>query len=468
MVATSAVTTSAKAASTEPKVDIRGLWKIFGHTSSDGTVPEDIASKSKAELREEDDLVLALKDVDFEVQTGETFVVMGLSGSGKSTLVRTLIRLIEPSYGEILIDGQDIRQLDEKELTEFRRRKTAMVFQHFGLLPHRTVLQNAAWGLEVQDVPKEEREERARETLAMVGLQGWEDYRPSALSGGMQQRVGLARAIAADPDILLMDEPFSGLDPLIRRDMQNELVRLQEQLQKTIIFITHDLAEALKLGTRIAIMRDGVVIQVGTPEEILEHPADEYVAEFVRDVRRSAVVTVRSLLESDGLAVTVGDTASPQAAMDRMSNAGQVCGFVVDSTGHYLGVVSFKSAAEANQRGDSTILDCCVTDECPALAVDLPVESAMPIVRYEDGALPVIDDEGLLVGSLRPSTVMKTMDEEAREATEARENPTTSSTLQMEQASIVSEDAAEREDAVPVGAQAGSGGRGSADADRGE
>jgi glycine betaine/proline transport system ATP-binding protein len=408
----------------QPRVSVRGLWKVFGHKSDGGEIPEDLRSKSKQALREEDGLVLALKDVSFEVQQGETFVVMGLSGSGKSTLVRTLTRLIEPSYGEVLVDNEDVLQYSDKELVEFRRTKTAMVFQHFGLLPHRTVLENAAWGLEVQNMPKAERLAKAREMLELVGLKGWEDYPPSALSGGMQQRVGLARAIAADPDVLLMDEPFSGLDPLIRRDMQNELIRLQEHLKKTLIFITHDLAEALKLGTHIAIMRDGVVIQIGTPEEILAAPADDYVAEFVRDVRRTSVVTLRTLMEQPILQLR--ESQSPKEAMDAMSQKGLVSSFVVDRHGCYLGVVSFAAAAEAAVRGDETLVDACIDNECPTLVVDTPVESALPIVQHEEGALPVTDGDGRLVGTVQPSSVMDAMVQEAQEMTEAREAATRS------------------------------------------
>jgi len=415
-----------------PKLSVRGLWKIFGHTSRGPQVPEHLATKSKADMREEDGIVLALKDVSFDVYPGETFVVMGLSGSGKSTLVRTLIRLIEPSYGQVFVDGQDITSYTDDQLVEFRRNKTAMVFQHFGLLPHRTVIENAGWGLEVQNVPQEERLEKARATLELVGLKGWENNRPGQLSGGMQQRVGLARAIAADPDILLMDEPFSGLDPLIRRDMQNELVRLQDRLKKTLVFITHDLTEALKLGTRIAIMRDGIVIQMGTPEEILSNPANDYVAEFVRDVRRSTIVTVRTLMAEAPLELR--DSLSPREAMDKMADAGVVSAFVVDATGHYMGVAGFAATEKANKNGDATIVSCCVVDEYPTLTVDLTVESALPIVHYAEGELPVLDSDGRPVGSLTRSKVLQAMVDEAAEATGIRESGT--SALEMEQASL--------------------------------
>jgi glycine betaine/proline transport system ATP-binding protein len=283
----------------DARVSVQGLWKIFGGRQVSDLTP-DIQSMTKTEMKEQRGQVLALKDVSFDVFPAETFVVMGLSGSGKSTLVRTLIRLIEPTFGEIRVDGEDILRFSEQELIDFRRTKTAMVFQHFGLLPHRNVLENVGWGLEVRGVAEKVREEKALEALELVGLQGWGEYRPSMLSGGMQQRVGLARALAADPDVLLMDEPFSGLDPLIRRDMQTELLRLQERFRKTIIFITHDLNEALKLGERIAIMRDGVIVQVGTGQEILNEPADDYVADFTRDVRESALnVPIRQPVEAN-------------------------------------------------------------------------------------------------------------------------------------------------------------------------
>ncbi|MBL76100.1 MAG: glycine/betaine ABC transporter ATP-binding protein [Chloroflexi bacterium] len=284
----------------KPQVSVQGLWKIFGNNIPSQVTPE-LAERSKAQLREEEGLVLALKDVSFDVHKGETFVVMGLSGSGKSTLVRTLIRLIEPNFGAIEFEGEDILQYDANALIQFRRSKTAMVFQHFGLLPHRNVRENVAWGLEVRGIKSDERLQIADETLEVVGLQGWGEYRPSMLSGGMQQRVGLARALAADPDVLLMDEPFSGLDPLIRRDMQNELLHLQEKFKKTIIFITHDMNEALKIGDRIAIMRDGLVVQIGTGDEILNDPADDYVSEFTRDVREAVLLTQSSSRQESGV-----------------------------------------------------------------------------------------------------------------------------------------------------------------------
>ncbi len=398
--------------SAKPRVNVRGLWKLFGRDLP-SEISASVQDKSKAELREEDGVVLALKDVSFSVLPGETFVVMGLSGSGKSTLVRALIRLIEPTFGEIEVDGEDVLKYNEEQLIQFRRTKTAMVFQHFGLLPHRTVEENAAWGLEVQGIPKEERLNRAREMLDLVGLKGWETYRPGALSGGMQQRVGLARAMAADPSVLLMDEPFSGLDPLIRRDMQNELIRLQQQMHKTIIFITHDLNEALKLGDHIAIMRDGAVIQQGTGEEILAHPADDYVTEFVRDVRKSAIITLRSLMQRP--TVRILSTMSPKEGMDALAERGEVAGFVTDQRGLFVGCASFATLAEASQRGDELVTDGLCDDIMPVSA-DLSVSAGLPLVKSVSGAVPLIDEDGRLAGQVLPGALIDLMEQESIEA----------------------------------------------------
>jgi glycine betaine/proline transport system ATP-binding protein len=276
-------------------VSCRGVWKVYG-PRADAIIGSPDASLPRAELLEKTGCVAAVRDVTFDVAEGEVFVVMGLSGSGKSTLVRLINRLHDPTAGQVLIDGEDVAQLDEERLREVRRRKISMVFQHFGLFPHRRIVDNVAFGLEVQGVEKDERTARANEVLEVVGLGGWGNSYPDELSGGMQQRVGLARALATDPEIMLFDEPFSALDPLIRRDMQDQVVKLQRELKKTMIFITHDLMEALKLGNRIAIMKDGAFVQVGTPEEVVAHPADGYVADFIRDVPRAHVLTARTIM----------------------------------------------------------------------------------------------------------------------------------------------------------------------------
>lgn len=278
-----------------PKVSLRGLYKIFG--PDDQAMMEHVrAGMGKPELLDEHRHVLGLQDINVDMQAGEITVVMGLSGSGKSTLIRHLNRLIEPTAGEILIDGEDVMQLNQTDLRRMRQEKMSMVFQKFALLPHRTVLQNAAMALEVQDVPKAKREAEATKWLARVGLDGYENRYPSELSGGMQQRVGIARALTSNSDIMLMDEAFSALDPLIRTDMQNLLLELQLELKKTIVFITHDLDEALKLADHLVILKDGAVIQQGEPQGILLNPADPYIEDFVSDINRARVLRVRSVM----------------------------------------------------------------------------------------------------------------------------------------------------------------------------
>ncbi|WP_338899417.1 glycine betaine/L-proline ABC transporter ATP-binding protein [Streptomyces sp. TG1A-60] len=275
-----------------PVFSVHKLWKVFGPKAE--RVPgSELADLPADELRRRTGCTVAVRDVSFDVRKGEVFVVMGLSGSGKSTLVRCLTRLIEPTSGGLEIDGEDVLAMDRNRLRELRRHRAAMVFQHFGLLPHRSVLDNVAYGLEIQGVGKLDRRAQAMKMVAKVGLAGMEHRRPTQLSGGQQQRVGLARALAVDPEVLLFDEPFSALDPLIRRDMQEEVIRLHREEGRTMLFITHDLQEALKLGDRIALMRDGRIVQCGTPEEIVAAPADDYVRDFVRDVPREQVITAR-------------------------------------------------------------------------------------------------------------------------------------------------------------------------------
>jgi len=276
----------------EVAVHVDGLWKIFG-PKADKIMEGPDAQLSRKELQDKTGHVVGVRDVSFDVAPGEVFVVMGLSGSGKSTLVRLLTRLIEPTAGTVQLYGEDITAMNDRALLDTRRRRVSMVFQHFGLLPHRKVIDNVAFGLEVRGEGKGERRNRAQEMVDLVGLQGYENNFPDQLSGGMQQRVGLARALAADPDILMFDEPFSALDPLIRRDMQNEVIRLHHEVGKTMVFITHDLAEALKLGDRILIMRDGEIVQIGTPDEVVGAPADDYVKDFTSDVPRSHVLTLK-------------------------------------------------------------------------------------------------------------------------------------------------------------------------------
>ncbi|WP_030981173.1 quaternary amine ABC transporter ATP-binding protein [Streptomyces sp. NRRL S-1813] len=335
---------------------VRNLWKVFGPKAE--RIPEDssVAGLSAQELREQTGCVAAVRDVSFDVHKGEVFVVMGLSGSGKSTLVRCLTRLIEPTSGDLEMDGEDVRAMDRNALRELRRRRAAMVFQHFGLLPHRTVVDNVAYGLEIQGMGKTERREKANEMVDKVGLAGMEKRRPGQLSGGQQQRVGLARALAVDPEVLLFDEPFSALDPLIRRDMQEEVVRLHREEGRTMVFITHDLAEALRIGDRIALMRDGEIVQLGTPEEIVGSPADDYVRDFVRDVPREQVLTVRRAMrpaeagEADEGPALGPDTLISDAIEAVVRSGGAVR--VVDG-GRCLGIVDHECLLNVVARLDS-------------------------------------------------------------------------------------------------------------------
>jgi glycine betaine/proline transport system ATP-binding protein len=328
---------------TQPALSVKHLWKVFGPNAEKliGTPDLDLSRK---ELQAKSGHVIGVKDVSFDVAPGEVFVVMGLSGSGKSTLVRLLTRLIEPTAGTVELFGEDVTGMSEETLREVRRRKISMVFQHFGLLPHKKVIDNVAFGLEVRGENKTQRRARAQNMVDLVGLSGYEQNFPDQLSGGMQQRVGLARALANDPDILMFDEPFSALDPLIRRDMQNEVIRLHKEVGKTMVFITHDLAEALKLGDRIMILRDGEIIQIGTPDEVVGAPADDYVKDFVSDVPRSHVLTLKWVMrppadDREGMdAPTLPEsTIVRDAARIVLDHQGVVR--VVDDAGSFVGVV---------------------------------------------------------------------------------------------------------------------------------
>ena len=326
-----------------PKISCKNIWKIFG-PYPERTLESLDRSLSRATVQAQTGHVIAVKDVSFQVMTGECFVVMGLSGSGKSTLVRCISRLIEPTSGEVIIDGQDITAFKQKELLELRRHKMAMVFQHFGLFPHRKVIDNISYGLEVRGVGKQERTAKAMEILTLVGLDGWDQNYPRELSGGMQQRVGLARALAVDPEILIFDEPFSALDPLIRREMQDELLSLQDTMHKTMVFITHDFLEAIKMGDHIAIMKDGVISQIGTPEEIVTNPADDYVREFTEDVPRYKVLSAGKVMRTPSQNVAGGGyepiltTAKLDSLMERIAGS-DVPLPVVDAAGQLVGEI---------------------------------------------------------------------------------------------------------------------------------
>ncbi|WP_337183189.1 glycine betaine/L-proline ABC transporter ATP-binding protein [Shinella sp.] len=330
-------------------IEVRNLYKIFGPRGAD-YVDAVKNGLGKAELNQKYGHVLGLRDINISMPAGGIMVVMGLSGSGKSTLIRHINRLIDPTAGEVLYDGVDVCRMNESDLRDFRRHKTAMVFQKFALLPHRTVLENTVYGLEIQGVAAAEREKRAQEWIARVGLAGFENHYPNQLSGGMQQRVGLARALTNDADILLMDEAYSALDPLIRVDMQTVLLDLQKELKKTVVFITHDLDEALRLGDKIAILRDGMVVQQGTGQEIVLNPADEYITAFVKEVNRGRVVNVETIMaplsgNPEGMPVTKGTVL--ETAARAMTAANQTLAHVVDEAGKPIGAVSLSAIIAA-------------------------------------------------------------------------------------------------------------------------
>ena len=336
-------------------ISCRKVWKIFGPNPG-GIRPLIDQGLTRNEILTQTGHVIAVRDVSFDVRPGEIFVVMGLSGSGKSTLIRCLSRLIEPTAGEIVVDGQNIVGFDTEQLRALRRHKMSMVFQRFGLFPHRTILENVSYGLEVQGIKKAERHSQAQQVLEMVGLKGWEQYYPHELSGGMQQRVGLARALAVDPEILLCDEPFSALDPLIRREMQDELLRLQKTLNKTLVFITHDFLEALKLGHHIAIMKDGEIVQLGKPEEIVAHPINDYVREFTRDVPRIKILTARTIMR-----VAVADPDGEHVSVHADTNLEALIGLtavsddplvVLDDDNCVIGMVDRTAVLQALTEGN--------------------------------------------------------------------------------------------------------------------
>ena len=375
-------------------IEARHLSKVFGPRPK-AALARLHAGATKEEVLAETGNTVGLFDVSIAVEPGETYVVMGLSGSGKSTLIRHLNRLIDPTEGEIVVDGVDILSLSIRELERFRRKKMAMVFQRFGLLPHRTVLDNIGYGLEIQGIPRAERARRAAEWVETVGLAGYEKHYPAELSGGMQQRVGLARALCADAEILLMDEAFSALDPLIRGQMQDLLLGLQARLHKTIVFITHDLDEALRLGNRIAILKDGVLSQVGTPVEILLEPADAYVRAFVKDVNRARVLTVEAVMRPPPLRLT---DETLEEALAAMQAQGQKFGFVVGDTG-YRGVVTRDavSAAIASRTGPG-IADIAIA--APTIEPGASLAEALPATLASEFPLAVVDAEGDLAGIL--------------------------------------------------------------------
>ena len=385
------------------KIEIKDLSILFGPEKAKAKKMIK-QGKSKQEILKETGCTIAVRNANLEIEEGEMFVIMGLSGSGKSTLVRCINRLNEPSMGEIWLSGRYITSLSDKELLQIRRKEMAMVFQHFGLLPHRTVLSNIAFGLELQGVPKEEREKKAYESIAVVGLKGYENQRVDELSGGMQQRVGLARALANDPEVLLMDEAFSALDPLIREQMQDELLDLQEKMKRTIVFITHDLDEAIKLGDRIAIMKDGEVVQVGTPEEILTDPADDYVTRFTESVDRGRVVTASSIMLTQPIVVRIRKDG-PEAIIRKMREKRLYALPVIGTDEQFLGEIRLKDVLRLRKEGTRDI-SSIVMKEVPSVLENMTVEDMLPLLPKVQQALPVVDENNRLKGVVSTSAII--------------------------------------------------------------
>ncbi len=382
------------------KVRVEHLTKIFGKKKQQAfaMIQE---QRSKNEILEKTGATVGVYDVNFEVNEGEIFVIMGLSGSGKSTLIRLLNRLIEPSGGDIYIDGVDIAKMSKEELREVRRHKINMVFQSFGLFPHRTILENTEYGLEVRGVSKEERTQKAEKALDNSGLLSFKDQYPDQLSGGMQQRVGLARALANDPEILLMDEAFSALDPLIRREMQDELLELQANVQKTIIFITHDLNEALRIGDRIALMKDGQIMQIGTGEEILTNPANQYVRDFVEDVDRSKVLTAQNIMVP---ALTTNiEIDGPSVALNRMRKEEVSMLLAVDKRRHLKGSLTAESAREA--RKNNLTLKDVIDKNVKKIDKDMLVTDIFNLIYDSPTPLAVVENDRLIGVVIRGSVI---------------------------------------------------------------
>ena len=385
------------------KIEIKNLSILFG-SEKNRAKKMILKGKSKQEILKETGCTVAVRNANLEIEEGEMFVIMGLSGSGKSTLLRCINRLNEPTMGEIRVNGIDITRSSDKELLQIRRKELAMVFQHFGLLPHRTVLSNVSFGLELQGVPKEEREKKAQESIELVGLKGYENQRVDELSGGMQQRVGLARALANNPEVLLMDEAFSALDPLIREQMQDELLLLQEKMKRTIVFITHDLDEAIKLGDRIAIMKDGEVVQVGTPEEILTDPANAYVTRFTESVDRGRIVTASSIMLKQPIVVRI-KRDGPEAIFRKMRERRLYALPVIGNDDQFIGEIQYKDVLKLRKEGSKDV-SSIVQKEVPSVLENTTVEDMLPLLPKVRQALPVVNEENRLVGVVSPYAII--------------------------------------------------------------
>ncbi len=389
---------------TVPLISIQGLYKVFG------TKPKTVMPMVKDGMPKDDILAktghtVGLKDINLDINKGQIYVIMGLSGSGKSTLIRHLNRLIEPTEGKIIVDGEDVMELGQKGLEQFRRNRMSMVFQRFGLMPHRTVIENIAYGLTVQGMNKVDRAAKAGEWLEIVGLSGYENQYPSQLSGGQQQRVGLARALCTDADILLMDEAFSALDPLIRSEMQDQLIELQEKLHKTIVFITHDLDEALRLGDRIAILKDGELVQEGAPADILLHPATAYVEAFVKDVNRARALTVETVMKPPAHRITTGTIAE---ALQQMKTFSKDYGYYCTDDG-YQGFLLQTTLEEAAKKDGDKAIEQGLFEDLPHISPDTVLEEIIPESMEANYPLPVVDEDGDLQGNLPRSSLAEVL-----------------------------------------------------------
>ncbi|MDD3023717.1 MAG: glycine betaine/L-proline ABC transporter ATP-binding protein [Syntrophomonadaceae bacterium] len=394
------------------KIEVKNLSMIYGGVPEKALEMID-KGLNNDQIRKQTKQVVGIKKVSFSVDEGEIFVIMGLSGSGKSTLLRCLNGLNKASAGSIIIDGKDISRVNPQELRTIRREKMAMVFQRFALLPHRSVKDNVAYGLEIQGIVREERYDKVMNVLTMVGLEAWADYYPVNLSGGMQQRVGIARALAMEPDILLMDEPFGALDPLIRQDMQDELIEIQKKLHKTIIFITHDLDEALKIGDRIALMKDGEIVQMGHAEDILFSPINEYVARFVENVDRSRALTASSVMVKPRSVVYPKD--GPRVALHVMERFGMSGLFVTDRNGVLIGYVLAEDAGRISDTGERQ-LDSIIIKEVPSVAPDTSLADILEVIAHTQIPVAVVDEQNSLKGVLVRGSVIAGLAGQRKEA----------------------------------------------------
>ncbi len=402
------------------KIRVRNLSKVFGNQPKKALELRDQGLK-RPEILEQTGQTLGLANIDFDVYEGELLVIMGLSGSGKSTLIRCLNRLIEPTAGEIVIDGENIPELGDKALLECRRRHFSMVFQNFALFPHRTVQQNTEFGLEVRGVDRVERTETARKALRQVGLDGWEDAYPNQLSGGMQQRVGLARALANDASVLLMDEAFSALDPLIRGDMQQELLELQHRMQKTTVFITHDLDEALTIGDRIVLLKDGEIVQIGTPEEILTRPADDYVRRFIEGVDKSRILTAESAMRK--VRATVRENDGPRTALRKMREHSIDSIYITDRDRRLVGLIEADAASRALEQGLEKVTDA-MTQDFRTVSPGEPLHNLFAMFHERSFPIAVVDDARRLLGVVVKGAVLD-------ELAQAAETPESEESMSM-------------------------------------